>query len=183
MEMGSIWERRLGLGAELDSLTADSVFSPEKNTNFVFIIAYEHDSIDENQLLFEMARYNFSSFTVRNFDISFERGDGIDMLQVRSFLNYDEAYIYLHRLLNDEQMAYKLEGLKAFIISDENLHLLMRGKSFADYFDYFDETFGRIGQLNIDDNMLDEPTDMPDPEDVQETEGDTDEWEDEDIVF
>ena len=183
-EMGSIWERRRGLFDEADSLANDSTFSPEKNANFVFVIAYERDAIDENQLLYEMARYNFTAFTVRNFDISIEKGDGIDMMQVRSFLNYDEAYIYLHRLLNNDDMAYKLQGLKCFIVSEENLGKLMRGLSFADYFDFYDEHFDRVGSLRISEDeaaSLDEPTELPEP--VDEEEQDEEEWEDDNYIF
>jgi len=161
-EMGSIWERRRGFGEEGDSLSADSTFSSEKNNEWLFAIAYERDSIDENQLLFEMAKYNFTKFSIRNFDISFDKGDGIDMLQVRTFLNYDEAYIYLHRLMNDEEMAYKLQGLKCFIISADNLKLLMSKFSFADYFKFYDENFDRIGHLQVDEDSLDSTTDIMD---------------------
>ncbi|MCQ2213289.1 MAG: tetratricopeptide repeat protein [Bacteroidaceae bacterium] len=172
-EMGSIWERRRGV-IDGDSLAADTTFTDEKNCDWLFAIAYERDSVDLNRMLFEMARYNFTNFTVRNFDISIDKGDGIDMLQIRQFVNYDEAYIYLHRLMNDEDMAYKLEGLKCFIISEDNLKKLMRGLSFADYFDFYDETFDEIGHLNIDDNILDEPTELPEPSD----EDDVEEYED-----
>ena len=183
-EMGSIWERRRSLFDEADSLANDSTFNPEKNTNFVFVIAYEKGTVDENQLLYEMARYNFTAFTVRNFDISTEKGDGIDMMQVRTFLNYDEAYIYLHRLLNNDDMAYKMEGLKCFIISEENLKKLMKGLSFADYFDFYGEHFDRVGSLRISEDeaaSLDEPTELPEP--VDEEELDDEEWEDDNYIF
>ncbi|MBO4663805.1 MAG: tetratricopeptide repeat protein [Bacteroidaceae bacterium] len=166
-EMGSIWERRRSFGEDGDSLSADSLFSKEKNNEWLFAIAYERDSIDENQLLFEMAKYNFTKFTIRNFDISFDKGDGIDMLQVRTFNNYDEAYIYLHRLMNDEEMAYKLQGLKCFIISSDNLKLLMSKFSFSDYFQFYDENFDRIGHLQVDEDSLDSTTDLPDYEDEE----------------
>lgn len=183
-EMGSIWERRRGLFDEADSLANDSTFSPEKNANFVFVIAYERDAIDENQLLYEMARYNFTAFTVRNFDIASEKGDGIDMMQVRTFLNYDEAYIYMHRLFNNADMAYKLQGLKCFIVSEENLKKLMKGLSFADYFDFYDEHFDRVGSLRISEDeeaSLDEPTELPEP--VDEEELDEEEWEEDNYIF
>lgn len=168
-ETGSIWERRR-TALDGDSLAADTVFSPEKNADWTFAIAYERDSISENQLLFEMARYNFSNFSVRNFDISFQKGDGIDMMLTRTFLNYEEAYIYLHKLMNNEEMAHKLEGLKCFIISEDNLKKIQNGLSFADYFDFYDENFDRIGHLQIDENKLDEPTELPEPKEEEEDE-------------
>ena len=184
-EMGSIWERRMSMADALDSLALDTAFSAEKNCDFVFAIAYEHDSIDSNQLLYEMARYNFTSFTVRNFDISIEPGDGIDMLQVRTFLNYDEAYIYMHRLLNNADMAFKLQGLKCFIISEDNLKKIMKGLSFADYFDFYDLYFDRIGSLIIDQDepsSLDEPTELPVTEE-EEYDDEEEEEEEENFIF
>lgn len=184
MEMGSIWERRKGIVAGGDSLMADTVFTDEKNCDYVFTIAFERDSVDENQLLYEMAYYNFTNFTVRNFDISIEKGDGIDMLQVRTFLNFEEAYIYMHRLLNNKEMSYKLEGLRMFIISEDNLKLLMRGKSFMDYFDYYDEHFESVDDLNIKESTLDEPTEIPEPvEDNGNDEYEDEEYGDENFIF
>ncbi|MDE5550514.1 MAG: tetratricopeptide repeat protein [Bacteroidaceae bacterium] len=182
-EMGSVWERRGGWNEEEDSLAADSTFSREKNTDFVCVVAYERDSVDANQLLYELARYNFTAFNVRNFDITEERGNGIDMMQVRAFLNYEEAYIYLHRLLNNASMAYKLQGLKCFIISEENLQKLSHGLSFADYFDFYDEHFDRVGALRMTEDeptSLDEPTELPEP--VEETDEEED-WEDDNFIF
>jgi hypothetical protein len=115
-----------------------------------------------------MAKYNFTNFTVRNFDLSVQAGDGIDMLQIRTFLNFEESYIYLHRLMNDEEMATKLEGLKMFVISEDNLRLLMRGKSFADYFEFYEQNFERVGSLDLDNSTLDEPEELPEPVDEDE---------------
>ena len=154
---GSIWDKRSGALTDTDSIAADTLFDTEKNTNFIFVIAYEADSIDDNALVFEMANYNFSKFSIRNFDIITQRGDGINMCQIRPFQNYEEAYIYLHKLLNDQEMNAMLSSLKLFIISEDNLNRLLHGRSFADYFDFYDTHFDRIGALDIDDNLLDEP--------------------------
>lgn len=171
------------LGEEMDSLAMDTAFTADKNCNWMFVIAYEHDSIDQNQLLYEVARYNFSNFSVRNFDITIEPGQGIDLLKVSPLVSYDEAYIYLHKLTNDAETMQRLEGLKLFIISEDNMKKIMRGLSFADYFDFYDDNFDRIGNLKIDENALDEP-EIPDPEDIIEAEEQQDEeWEDEEENF
>ena len=176
MSSGDIWSRRMGM-ALADSTSADTVFKVDKNVNHLFVIAYEHDSIDENQLIFEVARYNFSNFAIRYFDLETLRGDGIDLLEVKSFLNYDEAYVYMHKLTNNEEMVKKLEGLKMFIISEDNLKVLMNGKSFEEYFEFYDRNFDRISHLQLDENMLDEPTDLPTQEELEDMQqqGDDDE--------
>ena len=180
-EMGSVWDRKRTFADEMDSLTNDTVFNTEKECDWTFAIAYERDSVSENQLLFEMARYNFTNFTVRNFDLSFQKGDGIDMFLTRKFLNYEEAYIYLHKLMNNKEMATKLKGLKCFIISEENLQKIQKGLSFADYFDFYDEHFDKIGQLQIDENILDEPTELPEPQ--EEDEEETEEMDEDNYIF
>jgi hypothetical protein len=63
--------------------------------------------------------------------------------------------------MNNEEMAYKLEGLKCFIISEDNLKLLMKGFSFADYFQFYDDNFDRLGHLEVDEDALDTTTDLP----------------------
>ena len=167
MNNGSIWERRSYLDG--DSIAGDTLFSEEKNCNWIFVVAYERDSINENQLLFEMAQYNFSNFTVRNFDIEMEKTEGISLLKVKTFMNYDEAYIYLHRLTNNREMAQKMEGLKMFIISEDNMKKLTHGMSYADYFEFYNEVFDRVGKLQIDEGLLDEPdVEIQDPDDLYE---------------
>ena len=170
MNNGSVWERRRGY-IEGDSLMADTSFIDEKNCNWLFLIAYESGSVNENRLLFEMAQYNFSSFTVKNFDMEQEKGTDISLLKISTFMNYDEAYIYLHRLTNNKTMMGRLEGLKLFIISEENLARIARGLSYADYFEFYDRVFDRIGGLHVDEGLLDEPdVEIKDPDDLYEEE-------------
>ena len=181
MGMGGIWDRRAGYLMDADSLSADTAFVEDRNTDFLFVIAYEHDSISVNQLLYEMARWNFTSFAVRNFDISLVEGDGIDMMQIRTFLNYDEAYIYLRRLMNDPEMVRKLEGLRLFIISEDNLKVLQRGRSFMEYFDFYDQHFDPAPRVVLSEaNPLDAPVGgMPDAEDLLDEQYEDDEEEEE----
>ena len=180
-EMGSIWDRRTGVILDEGETPADTVFKADRSVPFLFAIAYERDSIDENQLLFEVARYNFTSFAVRNFDIVVQVGDGINMMQVKTFRDYDEAYVYMHRLYNNPEMDHKLQGLKAFIISEDNLRLLQHGRSFADYFDFYDRHFDRVGHLRVNDDSLDEPEPLTDEEleEMQMEEEDDEDWEEE----
>lgn len=156
---GSIWKRRKIEKGE-GELPADSIlpkFSDERNTPYLFILAYEEGKVNENLLLYTMAHYNFSNFIIKNFDLSFVNDNGIGMLQTKEFTNFDEAYQYMKLLYSDKDMARKLSGMRAIIISQSNFELLQKYYSFDDYSEFYDTHFATIPEPEIKNIMLDEP--------------------------
>ncbi len=142
--LGSIWQRRLsGGGAEGGAVDSASIkpFNEERAVPFIFMLAYEDGSVNDNQLLFEIARYNFTNFMVRNFEMTMPHQGGITMLQVSGFMNFDEAWSYRQRLYAAPDMATRLSGIRSYLISEENLKLLFEGHSFDEYQQFFDEHF------------------------------------------
>lgn len=157
--LGSIWDRRHVELAD-GTVPSDTIlpkFTPEKNTPYLFILAYEEGKVNENLLLFEVAKYNFSNFIVRNFDLSFVKLNGAGMLQVKEFANFDEAYQYLRILYKDKAMASKLSGLRAVIISQQNYELLAKYYSFDDYQKFYEKHFTQLPKMNFEGYTLDEP--------------------------
>lgn len=155
--LGSIWSRRLASNEE--TIVADSLrqpFSSERYAPFRFVIAYEEGTVNENQLLFEVARYNFSKFMVRNFDISTSKHGGIGMLHVIGLASFDEAYQYMHRLYADPEMAVKLSGLRALLITDANLELLLKYYSIDEYTLFYEQNFTNLPLLEEEKSTLDE---------------------------
>ena len=153
----SIWERRLDgtIKGSNDSLPA---FSSERDGPYYFILAFPNDSIDEKRLLFEVARYNFSRYMVRNFTLEFERQEHITLLQVKEFLNFDETFVYSRRLYANSEMSQLLQGLNAIIISKSNLELLLKHYTLGDYQAFYEENLLSIPELEIKGYSLDEPT-------------------------
>jgi hypothetical protein len=125
-DLDDIWSRR-DITASNDSVAADTL-SAERNVPFLFILVYQPDSLNEhstegratsgeNQLLFEMARFNFSNFMVRNFDMEIERDNGINRMMIRGFLNFDEALQYARQLHAAEAMGKMLKRCRTLVIS------------------------------------------------------------------
>lgn len=152
----SIWDRKADgtIKGKSDSLPP---FVAERNEPYYFVLAFPNDSLDEKRLLFEMARYNFSRYMVRNFEMTFERQAQITLFEVKEFLNFDEAFIYRKRLYENGETAKLLEGIQAFIISKSNLSLLLQYYTFGDYIRFYEENFMGIPELEIDGYTLDEP--------------------------
>ena len=155
---GSIWARRRG-GMEGDSLAVDSIpsFTAESTDPYMFVLAYEEGTVNENQLLFEIARYNFSNFMVRNFDIQFVKENGIGMMQVGEFMNYMECYQYMKRLFADERLSKRLEGIRVLLISKPNYELLQNYYSFDDYQQFYEQNLGGLPMPEMDGYQFDAP--------------------------
>ena len=143
--LGSIWSHRLATSGE--AAVADSLrqpFSTERLAPYNFVLAFEEGTLNENQLLFEVARYNFGKFMVRNFDISITKQGGIGMLHVKGLMSFDEAYQYMHTLYADPTMATKLSGIRALLISDENMVLLLKYYSIDEYAQFYEQNFATL---------------------------------------
>ena len=155
--LGSIWSRRLATSSE--AIIADSLrkpFSAERLAPYNFVLAFEEGTLNENQLLFEVARYNFGKFMVRNFDISITKQGGIGMLHVKGLVSFDEAYQYMHTLYADPAMATKLSGIRALLISDENMELLLKYYSIDEYTQFYEQNFTDLPNIQGEDSTLDE---------------------------
>lgn len=142
-DLENIWERRSQVLNEDDS-TAVREFSNDRNAAFIYMIAYKPDSIDANRMLFELARYNFTSYMVRNFDIEIEQVDGLNRMLVKGFRNYDEALQYA-RQLQKQKLLMKLVGKsRQIVISDVNLSMLGKQFSYADYAKFYEKNFAPL---------------------------------------
>ncbi|MBO7437166.1 MAG: tetratricopeptide repeat protein [Bacteroidaceae bacterium] len=146
----SIWDRRNGTAEESQPDSLLPQFSDERYEPFIFLLAYPEGELNQNQLLFEVARFNFTNYMMRNFDISFETQQGIGMMIVGEFLNFDEAYVYQRNLYDDADMASKLSGIKAVVITRKNLETLLKHFSFNDYQEFYEEHFLNIPEFDID---------------------------------
>jgi tetratricopeptide (TPR) repeat protein len=163
-DIGDVWSRR-DIALSADSTRQDTL-SARTDQNFLFILAYEPDSVNENQLLFNMARYNFTNFLVRNFDIQIDEDHGLHRMLVSGFLSYDEALQYARQLYDDEAMKERVKDCKTIIISESNLPLLGTAYSYDDYMKFYEDTFIPLKISEEELLIVPEGFVMPDPEDV-----------------
>lgn len=146
-DLSDVWNRRNITLDGTDSI-AKREFSPERNTDFMFIMAYSPDSINENKLLFQMARFNFTNFLVRNFDLTIEDVYGMHHLTVSGFRNFNEARQYANMLLRQEGIKSTMGNSRPVIISKENLELLGNRYSYNDYDAFYVKNFAPLPVRN-----------------------------------
>ena len=142
---GMSWNLRFGLGEDgmLSAEDSARVFNPERNTPYQMLLVYPTGSVDQNQLLFAVAAYNFANFMVKEFDLALEQAGPISMLAIKGFISFDEIIQYYKMIYGKDGYATALNKAVAVLpISDDNYETLMRGKTLDEYITFFDESFG-----------------------------------------
>ncbi|MBQ0075382.1 MAG: tetratricopeptide repeat protein [Prevotella sp.] len=160
-DLTNVWDRRNAVMNDADS-TLTREFSADRNTDFMFLMAYPPDSINENQLLFQMARYNFTNFMVRHFDISIENAYGMHHMIVGGFRNYNEARQYAKVLLQQESIQKAMGKARPLVISNENLQLIGTRYSYNDYDSFYVANFAPL--------MVENPEQLYEPIIIKEDE-------------
>ena len=156
-DLSNVWAKRSDVLSSQDS-TQQKGFSADRNDRFVFLLAYSPDSVNENQLLFEVAKYNFTTYMARNFDISIEDLQGLHRLQVSGFQNYDEARQYANELHQQAGILRLISKARSYVISEPNLELLGRNLSYDDYDKFYTRHFAPLKISKM--RLLIEPTEI-----------------------
>ena len=139
-DISNVWERRSAVLNDSDSI-AERKFVAERNTDFSFMYVYAPDSVNENKLLFELARFNFTNFILRNFDVVIEEQGGLHRMKVSGFLSYDEALQYARQINGNAKINELTRKARAIIISKANLELLGTQFSYNDYDKFYEQHF------------------------------------------
>lgn len=137
-EVASLKERRAQQST--DSVAADSVavqFSTERNLPAMVLLVMENDEQKANQLLYEVALFNFSQFMIKDFDLkllpTFEANTSA--LQIAGFEKMDEAEWYINLLQKNATIFQFMQAnnVQVVAITEENFKLLSTHFSLQDY--------------------------------------------------
>lgn len=136
---GMLWETRLG--------DSDTETDPDNPLEFdlnpddeqLFILLYPTDRVSPNQLLYDIARHNFTSFVVKDFDLEQMNFGRLGLLIIKPFANVAEINHYRGVMQADTKLELPAE-VRPVVISAKNFDTLLRGGgSFEDYFRYVED--------------------------------------------
>lgn len=151
-----IWDLRLSSDSTATAADSAAVFSLNPDQKQLLIFTYPTDQVSASQLLYEIARHNFCSFVVKDFDLETMNFGRLGMIIVRGFDNMAELNHY-RKVMADSPDFRLPPGVRPIAISDEDFQLLLsQGRSFEEYFRYRDEQ-----------NYIDTQADLLLPEDIE----------------
>lgn len=144
---GMIWTTRL----TSDSSTTDGVTTATDTVQVtlapeaprVVILAFPLDSVSANELLYEVARFNFTTFSVADFDLENLTFGPLGLIVISPFDNLAEARRYLARLDAPENNFLPPEVVTNVMPESDFRQLIMRGLTFDDYFRALEKAEGK----------------------------------------
>jgi len=137
---GMLWTTRLSNDTTPQDLERKfTPFSEDNDKPQVFILLYPTDSVNANMLLYEVARHNFNTFVVKDYDLEQMNFNRLGLLVVKGFADFKEAVHYRSVFEQDQSLSIPRQ-VHYVIISVDNFNLLLNeGRSFEDYFNYLEE--------------------------------------------
>lgn len=136
---GMIWD--ISLGNDSASVAADGKAQFELNEEVPqrLVFTFPTDKVSSNELLFAIARHNFRSFVVKDYDLEQMNFGRLGMVIVSGFANQAELNHYRSVMAASDDFRLPA-GVRPIAISDANFKILLeQGRSFEEYFRYLDE--------------------------------------------
>ncbi|MDE6813318.1 MAG: hypothetical protein K2J28_05740, partial [Duncaniella sp.] len=136
---GMLWDIRLSNDSTATGDGSEIEFVLEPDEPHYLVLLFSTENISPNQLLFAVARHNFTTYMVRDFDLEVMNFGPLGLLVIKGFRNEGELNHYRSLLAQDHGVIIP-EGVRPVQISKSNFEkLLQGGGSFDDYFRFIGE--------------------------------------------
>ena len=139
---GMMWGASLHQATDSTAIDTTQTFVDDDYAPHLLLLAFKTDSISQNDLLFEVAKFNFENYLVRDFDLEIiNTGGGISVLVISGFADLNELLDY-HDRMDRSQTLLLPDGLVQIDINEPNFRALLAGRTFQDYFEWVQRTYG-----------------------------------------
>lgn len=141
---GLDWSEAFKVKEELAQIDSTLKYTDSINTEYMILLVYQEKTIDRNELLYNVADYNFSNYVVQTFDISFDYQSPLEILQIKTFNSFTSAKSYINRMFEKDGLVEHLDPSILIIpISVENYGKLLLRKNIDNYLSFYEKTLGR----------------------------------------
>lgn len=117
-------------------------YSDTLDSSYILMLMFKPATIDRNQLLYQVADYNFSNYVIQTYDLSFDTDPPYDVLQIKGFKSFSTIKSYLNRGFMEGGLMQQLDSeILAVPISIDNYVNILPRLGLDNYMAYFSENF------------------------------------------
>lgn len=137
---GMLWDIRLGNDSTA-AVAGDSIaFDMNPADPQLLVFVFPTDEVSSNELLYSIARHNFSTYVVKDFDLEQMNFGRLGLILVKGFNDFD-AVVHYRKVLDADKTLRIPPQVRPVMISVKNFELLInQGRSFEEYFNFLEES-------------------------------------------
>ena len=112
-------------GAELPQIADTVRMNLNPDAPQMLLLTYPLDSVNANEILYEVARFNFNTFNIRDFDLEQLEFGNLGILLIKGFANISEVSRYRAMLEGADGVKLPPEVMPV-VVSEENFAVILR---------------------------------------------------------
>lgn len=117
-------------------------FKDSIDDEHLMLLFFRSNTIDRNELLYQVADYNFSNYMIQTFDLSFDEDSPLEVLQIKGFEKFANIRSYVKRAFGADGLIHTIDPSILMVpISVENSKVLLR-LGIEEYIDFYREHYG-----------------------------------------
>lgn len=164
---GMLWDIRLSNDSTATAQDGELEFELSPDSEQYLVLLFPTDRIAQNGLLYDVARHNFTSFVVKDFDLEQMNFGRLGLLIIKGFTNLNEINHYRQVMAQSKTFTLPPE-VRPVVISAANFDTLIKsGRSFDDYFKYMqDKTYRDTEEAVLPPDLFGPSEGIPDEEET-----------------
>lgn len=120
-------------------------YSDTLDVPYILLFMFKPKTIDRNDLLYQVADYNFSNYVIQTYDLSFDTDPPYDVLQVKGFQSFAAIRSYLNKAFNENKLIQNIDPSIFIVpISAENYTTVMPRLGLDQYIKFFSEHYNDL---------------------------------------
>ena len=117
-------------------------YSDTLDIPYMLLLMFKPNTVDRNELLYDVADYNFSNYVIQTIDLSFDNDPPYDVMQMKGFNSFAAIRSYLAKAFSEGGLIHKLDSSILVIpISTDNYINVLPRLGLDKYMSYFSEHF------------------------------------------
>lgn len=161
---GLLWDIKLGSDSTAVNDSIDFDLDPQVPQ--LLVLLYPTDQISPNQLLYDIARHNFTTFAIRDFDLEQMNFGQLGLLIIKGFENVDEINRYRAKMQENASLSIPAGVIPVTISVDNFAKMIKHGATFEQYFRYTRDKTYRDTQESVLDPAIFGPSDPLQEEEI-----------------
>ncbi len=139
---GFDWSKAYSGNTAVGGDSIQLAFSDSLNTEYMLLLMYKSNTIDRNELLYQVADYNFSNYVIQTFDLSFTTEPPFDILQIKGFKSFSNIKSYINKSFTTSGLMQQIDTtILALPISIKNYTDVLPKLGLENYISFFTEVY------------------------------------------